>query len=154
MPVSAVLAVSATLAALFSDFEPVERDNIVNLLLDVRAGVQCHYGDGQRAVVFTLSDPRRKAMFLMYPSGPSAPAYIRVRRNGTLDVDANGGITSYMAYARTTRYLMRKPQTPLTPKEVPAFFAKTDVQACPYKTWSDHAYEDGLREHGRPGQEP
>jgi len=93
-------------------------------------------------------------MFLMEPSGPSEPALIRLRSNGTLDVHANGGITSYLAYARTTRYLMHKPHTPLTPRKIPAFFAKGDVIACPYKTWSDGAYEDALRESGRPGQEP
>lgn len=153
MSTSVVLAASAALAALFSDRPPNERQYIVDLLLQVRSGVQCHYGNGSKGVVLTLSNPRKMVMFVMEPD-PSEPALVRVRRNGTLDVEANGGITSYLAYARTTRYLMHKPHAKLTPREVPAFFAKTDVPACPYKTWSDHAYEDGLREHGRPGQEP
>ena len=93
-------------------------------------------------------------MFLIGANGPGMPALIRVRRSGTLDIDANRGIPSDMAYARTARDLSRKPRTPLTLRDVPAVFAKTDVQACPYKSWSDNAYEDGLREDGRPGQEP
>jgi hypothetical protein len=158
MSTSVILAsaASAALATLYPDRPAAERQALIDLLLQVRSGVQCHYGDGGKGVVFTLSNPRHMLMYVMeMPSDrdPGEPALIRLRPKGTFEVRANGGITSYLAYSRTARYLMHKPHTPLTPREIPAFFAKTDVIACPYKTWSDNAYEDGLREHGRPGQE-
>jgi hypothetical protein len=151
----AALAVASGLGALYSYLPPDEREAYLGWLSQVRSGAQCHYGDGEKGIVLKLSNPRTLVVIVIEhePVGLTPPAYVRIRPNGTLDVNANGGITTYMAYARTARYLMRKPQTPLTPRDLPAFFAMTEVQACPYKTWSDHAYEDGLREHGRPGQE-
>ena len=154
MPMLAALAVAAGLGALYSDLPPAERRIYLGWLSHVRSGAACHYGDGERGIVLKLSDPGKLVVVLVSEVGLVAPADVRLRRNGTLEVNANGGITTYMAYARTTRYLMRKPQTPLAPRDLPAFFANTDVMACPYNTFDDQAYEDGLREHGRPGQEP
>jgi hypothetical protein len=140
-----VLAAAASLGSLFSGFPDGERQWIAEHIAQVRSGAQCRFErplqyDADKVVVFKLSDPKRLAVFLVFADGPGAPGELRLLPRGGYDVQANGGMGTYLAYARAAKFLSHQSQTPLTPATALAFFAKTRVPRCPWKNFDDNVW--------------